>query len=640
MAELSATQTYSPPDRDEEHAPRQEPQPQPAQATATSSRQPKQWIDTTIQPWCVCAFIGLSISMIITLIALLIVSRRRNGFVSVGAILADYGATWRVSILWTSLPAFVFTCLGGYWKSIADSFTDRQPFVGLARRGGGPGKETVLLDYRTTFSLIACLAFSGLVSLSAGLFIAAAGVFQQEVSVVFNSTFDQSAMRTAMDIRAVLDTVTARLIYGASNRPWTDGQYAFRPFYTAFQVAGEPPPTNATAVTARTVAHSAYLNCVVMAPAPDSDCTMTATLLPAETSAATVVMTATDRGCQSQQKFTVSEHQSVYFKTSAELDCGQNAGYSRLFFTYGHFSATGLPFLSNISVVSCAVGYKSTHGDLKVTVPSASHEEDTSASGGGGTPAIILFAPTEEPRDSRDDSFAFWTGFESKLFQTTVFSGNTALATSDFGAAVLYRAAQRQGGGATVTDNSTVLGGRVLAESISDVFTAVYLTSMATFGLVSQEGGPREQATATLEKHLTRLFVVPWVTGTVVGVLGLIVFVAICVLRHVRKHKTLLYEKPAGLLAYAGLLEDSKLTEVAKDIRDSARFDGKVVGTVLRHAESRKEQKRRADIVDDWWEMTPGVKPRVIMVVNPNADTPNRTRSGGHTYSAVPHSSR
>ncbi|KAJ4018872.1 hypothetical protein NW761_014942 [Fusarium oxysporum] len=628
MIELESNrQSTSPPDGDDECAHRAH------QTTDTSPEQPKQWIAVIIQPWCVCIFISLSIALVATLIALLVVSLRRDGFVTVGAILAAYGATWRVSILWTSFPSFVVTCLGLYWAGIAGSFTDRQPFVVLSRPDGGPARETVLLDYRTTFGLVrfwpalrnqhwhvawaqlASLAFSVLGPLSAGLFIAAAGVFHQEVGVVFNSTFDQSAMGNAMDIRAVLDTVTATLVYGASDRPWTDHQYAFRPFYTA---SDETLPTNATAVTARTVAHSAYLNCAVMVPAPGSDCEITATPLPSETSAAALIMTATDRGCRCQQRFTVSEHQSVYFSTTAVLNCGLPAGYSRLVFTYGHFSAAGLPFLSNISVVSCAVGYRRTNGDLKVTVPSASHES-TSVSG-GGQPKVVGFSPTEEPQDSRDDSYAFWTGFESKLFQSTVFSGDTALATTDFGTAILYRATQRQGGGASVTDNSTVLGGKVLAESISDVFTAVYLTSMATVGLVPLEGGSREDVKATLETHLTRLFVVPWVTGTVVGVLVLIVVVAISLLHHVRKNKTLLYEEPAGLLAYAGLLDDSELITKAEGIRNSAGFDGKVVGTVLKRAEKIKKKKLqvKADVVGDWWKMTPGIKPQLIIAERAN----------------------
>ncbi|KAK4035052.1 hypothetical protein C8A01DRAFT_18231 [Parachaetomium inaequale] len=602
-----------------------------------SSQRAKQWISLPLRPWSVCLFITLGISLIIAIIVLLVLSLRRNGFVSVGSALSAYGATWRLSLLWTSLPSFVFTCLGLYWGAIASAASDRQPFVGLSRPDGGPAKETVLLDYRADTAPIklwaafrnghwqvgsatlAGLVFSVLSPLAAGLFVATEALFQQEVPIMFNSTFDQAAMNSSMDVRVLLDAVTATLIYGASDRPWTDHEHAFRPFYTAFEVAGVPPPQNASSLTARTVAQSAYLNCAVLEPGPDYEITVRSQ--GSDPLSAALAMAGTDRGCRIRQEFTVSELQQVYFVTSGEFECSAAALYSRLVFTYGHFSATSPPLLANTSVVSCAVAYRSTNGDLRVTVPSSGSSGRTpdgatrGASGsGGGKPEILGFSPTEESRDSRDDALGFWRVFEGKLFRTEAFTADTTWSTTDFGTAILYRALQRQGGGARSTDNSTVLGGNVLAESIADVFTLIYLTGMATAGLVPQDGGRREDATATLEMQLTRLFVVPWVAGTVVALLGLILAVAGSVLQHAQKHKTLLYEEPAGLLAYAGLLEDSNLVDVAKRVRNSEGFDGQVVATVLKDSKKGpKGAEPGGDVVRDRWKMTRGIKPRIIV---------------------------
>ena len=625
---------------------------EPHEAADLSPQEAKQWIAIPLRSWSVWLFIVMCISLMIAIIVLLVLSLRRNGFVSVGSTLFAYGTTWRLSVLWTSFPSFVFTCLGLYWGAIASAASDRQPFVGLNRPDGGPAKETVLLDYRAAnpatrscvafgnghgqvgSALFVGLVFSVLSPLAASLFVATPAFFQQEVPIVVNSTFDQAAMNTSMDIRVLLDAVTATLIYGASDRPWTDHEHAFRPFYTAFEVAGEPPPANSTSLTARTVAHSAYLNCAVLEPGSDYE--MTVRSQGSNPLVAKLAMAGTDRGCQIRQEFTVAELQEMYFVTSGDISCSAAALYSRLIFTYGHFSAISPSFLANTSVVSCAVAYRSTNGDLRVTVPSSGsgrNPEGTSARG-GGKPEILGFSPTEEPRDSRDDAFGFWRLFERKLFQSEAFTADTTWSTTDFGTAILYRALQRQGGGARSTDNSTVLGGNVLAESVSDVFTSIYLTGMATVGLVPQDGGRHEDATATLETQLTRLFVVPWVAGTVVAVLGLILAVAGSVLQHAQKHKTLLYEEPAGLLAYAGLLEGSELIQVARRVRNSERFDGKVVATVLRDCKKRPKGAE-GDVVRDCWKMTQGIKPRIIVAKTANGNADGRINSG-HIYSAVP----
>ncbi|KAK3903008.1 hypothetical protein C8A05DRAFT_33253 [Staphylotrichum tortipilum] len=616
------------------------------------SNEAEEWISTPLHPWCVCVFIAFGISLIAAIIVLLVLSLRRQGFVTVGTALSAHHTLWRLSLLWTSLPSFIFTCLGLYWGAIANAASDRQPFVGLNRPHGGPAKETVLLDYRSIISLIkwlpafrnghhqvawaqlAALVFTILSPLAANLFVASEAFFQQDVPILFNSTFDQGSLNNTMDIRVVLDAAAATLVYGASDRPWTNHQYAFRPFYTDFQVTGAPPPTNTTALTARTVAYSGYLDCAVLSPGADYNITSTSD--PSSPSGAELVMTGTDRGCPVRQEFTVDDLQQVYFLTTSQPSCGIAAQYSRLVFTYAHFSAAGAPFLANTSVVSCAPLYRRTAGDLRVTVPNP--RDPTTP--GGDKPQILGFSPSQPPQDARDDSFGFWVPFESLLFQSEVFSAGTTWATTDFGTVAMYRALQRQGGWDGRKDNSTVLGGEVLAASVVDVFTSVYLTAMATAGLdpLGGAGGP-QGTTARLETRLTRLFVVPWVAGTIIGVLGVILVVAGWVLVYVERHKTLLYEEPAGLLAYAGLLEGSELIEVARRVRNSEGFDGKVGETVLRNANgegkekgergSKKGKGPQGEVVGDCWKMTAGIKPQIIITPKADDDAAGRMGSTG-----------
>ncbi|KAK3905579.1 hypothetical protein C8A05DRAFT_30581 [Staphylotrichum tortipilum] len=598
-------------------------------ATDPSQNGPKEWISVPLQPWSIGLFISIAISLIIAIIVLLVISLRNHGFATVGHALAAYSATWRLSLLWTAFPSLVFTLLGLHWAAIASAASDRQPFVALNRPDGGLAKETVLLDYRATISFLrwyeafrnkhwvvglaelVVLVFSVLSPLAASLFVATSASFNQQTPVVFNGTFNQAAMNSSMDLRALLDTVTATLIYGATDHPWTDHEHAFRPFYTQFQLAGEPPPRNATSLTAPTVAHAGYLNCTVLEQGSDYEITIksenSSTQPPTEPSvrsSAQFVMTGNDRGCSIQQEFTVSDLQVVYFVTSSQISCSVAALFSRLVFTYGHWSATDPTLLANTSVVSCAVGYRKTTGDLSVTVPS-SRESNRE---------ILGFNPTEEPQDSRDDAFGFWRLFEWKLFQSSTFSVDTTWATTDFGTIILYRALQRQG--IRARSNATVLAGNVLAQSISDVFTSVYLTGMATVGLVPTAGDSPETATATIVTQLTRLFVVPWVAGTVVGILAFIMAIAISVLAHARRHKTLLYEEPAGLFANAGLLEDSELIEFARRVKNSEGFDGKLMAVLGEEGKKGAQRGVESDLVRDRWKMSVIggiVKPRVII---------------------------
>ncbi|KAL2141980.1 hypothetical protein VTI28DRAFT_1762 [Corynascus sepedonium] len=442
--------------------------------------------------------------------------------------------------------------------------------------------------------------------LAASLFVASSAFFNLKIPVVFNSTFDQSAMNSNMDIRVLLDSVTATLIYDATDPPWTDQEHAFRPFYIATQVAAEHPPTNATVLIAPTVAHSAYLNCSVLLPGIDYEIFVESQSSSSNLSAR-LTMRGNDRGCSIQQGFTVSELQSVYLVTTSITTCSIASLYSRLVFTYGHWSAAAPSFLTHISVVSCAVGYRKTNGDLSVTV-SSSQETDS---------RILGFSPTERPQDSRDDAFGFWRVFEQNLFRSSTFTVNTTWFTTDFGGVILYRAMQLQGDEAGDDDDGdSVIGGDVLTKSISDVFSSTYLTGMATVGLVPIDADRSEATAATMVTNLTRLFVVPWVAGVVIGILAFTIVVASSTLTNVRRHKTLLYEEPAGLLASAGLLHSSDLIEIARRVRNSERFDGRVVATALENAGRAAGSAGEVGLVCGRWRMsvTEGIiRPRIII---------------------------
>ena len=592
---------------------------------------PKEWISTPLHTWSVYLFIAWDLSLVVAIAVLWVLSQRNNGFVSVGYALTAYGDTWRLSLLWTTLPSLIFTCLGLHWGAIQSAASDRQPFVELARPNGAPASRTVLLDYRAIIpparlvkffqnrhwplglAQLAVWSFSILPPLSASLLVASMATIQQPIPIAMTGSFDQSFMNNTMDTRAVLDSVTATLIHGAGYIPWTDKEHAFAPFLAASDTEDGSPPTNATTLTANTTAHSAYLNCAELIP--DTEFSMNASQSrTADGIVGKVIMSGADRGCAIGQEFTVAETQEVYFVTTAEITCGIQASYSRLIFTYGHFSRTSPTLLSNLSVISCAAGYRVTTGDLAVTVPSSS-------SGNSTAPEVLSFTPTSPSLDSHDLAFGFWRQFELKLFTSLAFSTGTTWATTDFGTVALYRALQLQHGNrARSTDNSIVLRGEFLAKAVSDVFTSVYSIGMATAGLVPEdEHNQREQRKGVLETEITRLYVVPAVAATLVAMLIALCGVAGLVLWYARSHETLLYEEPAGLLAHAALLSDSELLKAVKGVKDVDGFGGKVGDAGLKaKSKGRKDGERGAHSVvgDQRWRMYPrGVKANIVTVV-------------------------
>jgi hypothetical protein len=604
---------------------------------------PDEWISTALQAWSVLLFIAWDLSLVVAIAVLWVLSKRNNGFVSVSHDLTASNGRWGWSLLWTTLPSLVFTCLRLHWGAIYSAASDRQPFVELARLNGSPARRSVMLDYRASmppvrlfkcfqnrhWSLalaeLAVWSFNIIPPLSAGLLVASTATLQQSIPIVATGSFDHSLMNSTMDTRAILDSVTAILIHGAGHIPWTDDEYAFAPFLSVFDVEDGSLPANATTLTANTTAHSAYLNCAELTPGADFN--MNVSQSPTTDGVAgKVIMSGTDRGCAINQEFDVDERQEVYFTTTTEITCGIQASYSRLIFTYGHFSRTSPTLLSNLSVISCAAGYRVTTGDLVLTVSSSS--SSFSSSSNNTTPEILSFTPNSPLLDSRGLAFGFWRQFEQKLFTSLSFSAGTEWATTDFGTVALYRALQLQHGNqARSTDASIVLRGESLVRAVADVFTSVYSIGMATAGLIPEDenSGQREQREGVLEMEITRLYVVPAVAATLMAMLVVLCSVAGLVGWYSWSHETLLYEEPAGLLAHAALLSSSELLTVVKEVKDANGFSGKVGNANLTPKKKSWRIRRKStkasgsgahSVVDDRrWIMHPrDAKPKIERV--------------------------
>jgi hypothetical protein len=530
----------------------------------------------------------LDLSVIITLVSLAAKSRRDYGFTTVPDRVSDgdepalgfLNISWDLAILWTVLPSAVLQLLSIYWIWIAGSLASRQPYVDLAHPRGVPAASSVLLDYRCTptpwrwlralrlgHTTVALTTLTGLAlqyiatPFGARLFTTQPGLTSTEISVSFKSAHNWSSV-AHFDWRPALSSARVAIVQGESRLPWTNDEFAFRPFAAATHRSGS------YYMAADTTAYSAYVNCEVV-----YDYTMSLEL--EDPGRGLVQVTGTDRGCEVSHKFAVIEEgPGIFFKTSNKMDCSSAAHYSRLFFTAGTYSPTSLFLLSNISVISCATDYQAVNGTLEVAVASSS-----------SAPAIRSF---RRPARNEDSNLSIrhevgWQLIEEGMLRPVVFNPSSApWATSEFGSTVLYVAEKLAG-------NTDYLTAPVLSEAIARVFTATYAigTAMGTFDPLAAE----ERAPGTVWTPTTRLVVVEWAAYLVAGLLLTVLVLTGWVSWHAHHTRSILTEEPEGLLAMAGLLDGSELMALVPYIRQQPGYKGRV----------KKTGKRLAEVKDSAW---------------------------------------
>ncbi|KAH7109484.1 hypothetical protein B0J11DRAFT_449068 [Dendryphion nanum] len=507
------------------------------------------WVPLALRRPMLLVFGFLDLALICSLAALSSLSKRHNGFVTVGTQnLTSFGISWNLGLLWTTLPVLVFRLLGLYWEWITSPVSQRQPFVDLLRHGGASARKTILLDYLSVpilwrwctafknrhflvgFCSLLTLVMSVIVSaLSARLFAVGTVAAGTEIPVIFNTSFDASAINSTLDWVPILDTVSAIKLYNGIPLPWTDQQYAFQSYFVRSSVAANAE------ITARTKAYSAYLNCSVL-----SDYKL-------DSKDSRLYMTANDRGCDIAQDFLVSEMQQVYFKTTSEISCSTTAWYSRMVFTAAKYSKDSPTSVSNMTVLSCITSYRTTIGDLTTTMPN----------GRASSPVIKAFHPL-----SLDNTRpSLWRVFEQNILSPTTLNPDTVWSTSAFGTLALY-AAQQIGG-------REYLSPIILQRVVSDIFSASYLTAAALHAFVPQS--PATETSGRVIQLTQRLFTVYWVTYLIIVVLVLNLCTVFVTIIHVYRNATILEEEPAGLLAYAAVLDRSPLMNIAAELRSYGR---------------------------------------------------------------------
>ena len=542
------------------------------------------WLNSCLRWYSLLPFFTLELALLVTVIALTVVSHKKHGFVTIptqnitSSSSSDQSSTnaegfnvsWDLGVLWTSLPNFVFSLFGAYWAWIAGAIAERQPYVELRNESGADAKRSVLLDYRVTASiwrwwgafrnkhymvgataLLAVFLSYAVAPFAARLFVPQVVAVSKPLPVLYNEALNSDNINSTLDWRPVLDTVAASLLHHGNNLPWTDNEHAFLPYSTASRLA------TGTDMAANTTAYSAYLNCELIddytiTSRPDSD-------------AWTVQVSGTDRGCSFKQNFDVTDSQKIYFKTTVTLDCSSQACYSRFVFTSGTFSDSATNKLDDISVISCASGYQQVSGTLRVTPLT-------------GPPVIRSFVETGDPDTGRP---TLWRVFEQNILGPVSFNPQAEWSTTDMGSLILYYA--------EILSPSDSLGSSTLMEAIRSVFTAIYLNAIAIHGF--DPLSEPETGTGTAFVPTTRLFVVPWVSYIVLPSLTITLCFVVFVFFRLRDNPSILAEEPEGLLSMAGILESSQLLSIASNIRQETDIQG---GT-------REKGKSRPEVKDKKW---------------------------------------
>ncbi|EKG22496.1 hypothetical protein MPH_00231 [Macrophomina phaseolina MS6] len=526
------------------------------------------WISWALRPAAFAAFLFADICAAVVIICLAVVSARNAGFTTVSDdTLSIFSSSLEIQLLWTTLPTLLLRLLAIFWDVITAAAVDREPFVELQKPTGTSAKRSILLDYRTKFAPLRCIAawknrhfpigiaiflcivLSLVVTpLASHLFVAQPTSYTSDVSVLFSQPFHDNNLNSSMRWETIFDQVAAIRIYNGNPLPWTNVEFAFPPFSVAATSNNARGGPN---VTVDTTAYAAYLDCQTL-----SDYSIQLDSAASDRSSGHVRLTATDRGCDVSQDFTVASLQQTYFKTTSKIDCSARGLYSRLLFTIGSWSDAAPQLLANVSFISCATGYRAVPGSLEV-----SYAQPT------GAPDIVSFSPSGSPADATRPGF--WRVIEPGILGPTDFTPGVEWSTTSFGRLVLEYSEKHS------ADRARYLDAENLSDAIRIMFNAVYSTAVATYSF--ERDGSSATVGGRATQSVTRLVVVGWVAAVLVVVLASCAADAVWLWLHTKRNGSILGEEPSGLFSYAGLLYESNVLDIAGEVCKFDAYDGKLI---------------------------------------------------------------
>jgi hypothetical protein len=542
----------------------------------------KEWRSWKIQiPW--LSFILFVVAALIVTIGTLDYSSRRNsGFVRLGDapsfithIPGLGNLIWTQGVLYTAFPAFLMTVYRTMWEATIMAFAERQPYVELKRRGGGPPSCTIDLDYRSTppflgwfrafrnrhLLLAVCMFCSALlalfvVPLTSFIFTPITftlnGTTPLSTVTAFSNDIWQNLTRAGPlgplpDVQLSMSAAGAVHLQDGRQPRWTVGQYAFGQF------ASLRPITEGTVVV-ETSAYSVSGNCEQI---PDSDI-QKQILTPGDTGlpASSITISAQDRGCKIMNaiNFVLSEDTKFvqpYIRHWSTLNCPGPTDPTRFSILSAVYDRTS-GAVTNFSLLSCAPSYRKTPGSLYADI--------------SGDTSLLPKAFVPSARNSSDFPTGGGRGyFEGALTDTGCFDKPAAVSSnSEFGQ-MIYQIASKKSAASPLAPN-------IMVDAAEDLFSTSF--SIFASSILFPQAKSQESVSSLYSRRETRLIVVSTIAYIIIGILVVLAILTILLFVS-RLQESMLVEEPAGLLGVAGLLFESSLLDLVEEINANPAFDGR-----------------------------------------------------------------
>jgi hypothetical protein len=538
----------------------------------TINSQPVEWISVNLRYPFLLFLILITVVFIAAIIILTVLSYMNSGFASVltpSGRLANF--IWGRGLLWTALPAILFSIYRIPFDMVVSASADRQPFVELhgVGRPAASAEVSILLDYRSVspfkswfvafrnkhYLLGTCFIFSlilqlGVTPLSSYLLTTGSIISNTSVVVTQNTFFDTEEGFTAKtDLRPILDAVAATRIDGGNPPAWTDLDEAFQSFSIP---EFSPDTTSLTNFSVETTAFSASLDCSILDPSQYDR-----RLRQDGSESGTLFFSAMDRGCPLNLSMTITAGYQYYLQTRSDVSCDATANLSRLVFLGAELLSGSFGWPSNFSAISCIPVYTSRRGTLEVTL------------GITQNPVIRSFTPDMATGESKRPGF--WHVFETVLSEVYTYDPTAGTSYTEMGRLVVNLA--------QVRNPENFLDSLVLETAAQQIFSSIWAT--LSVSNLFRASANASSVTGILSKSNTRLLVVPQVAYTIIAILCAIVLILIWVMYHVRKYPSILFEEPIGIVAQAGLLCDSDLYRDAVRLRSTVpNYNGRMRETM------------------------------------------------------------
>jgi hypothetical protein len=209
------------------------------------------WQPWTLSYWLNIIIVSVEIGFAVTIVVIDRLSAVRNGLVQVDSdtspfLLQPLFNNYH-SLLWTSLPTFIFSLYSLVWTAIITDNTNRQPYIELMR--GNNAERSVMLDYAATalwkswyvalkyghFHLSAGLVLGFVNSvvvgpLAAHLLVQRSALSATSITLPSTTSLNLSAIDSKTNLQPFIDIATSVQTYNSSPPAWMTDSLAFERF--------------------------------------------------------------------------------------------------------------------------------------------------------------------------------------------------------------------------------------------------------------------------------------------------------------------------------------------------------------------------------------------------------------------------